>query len=479
MATPIIGVQLPLGIQCTNATPVDTWSGPYEGTTLTDAVNLANASIPHGVRFRSMEVRLVVSGVAYKYWYKNGVDDVNLELFSSGGGGGGTGIFDTSGTEAKTTYSAAFSGQEGVYPSGKGSDVFFYVSGSFENDKKSVFGGDTYVSGSFSAALGMAFGFASIALGPAFTFGSGSFAQGKECAAVGSWSHDEGLGSQTIAAYSHAEGRACMTGGPVYAFTVPAGGTALTIPGDATRLLNGSTPPFFPTLQVSVPGPGALPSRTRNVYLSAFTYDSGLNITTITLSQSIDGSSTHGFIFNEDIGNFSHAEGYTTTATGIAAHSEGKETSAVGDFSHAEGMGTVASGSAQHVSGMYNLQGNTKSIFVIGNGTNDSNRSDVLRIDGANFQVTGSLSVKGPLNVAAGTNMPAGTVTLDGASPNSSANVSNTLIKANSIIILTKQTFSTPAGVVGVYSTTPGSGFTIHSSTSSDTDTVGYLIINP
>jgi len=77
------GLQLPFGVQPVNPVPVDTWSGPYSAATAVDAVALANSSIPIAIRFQSMEVRLIVSGVAKKYWYRDGVADVNLVEFVS------------------------------------------------------------------------------------------------------------------------------------------------------------------------------------------------------------------------------------------------------------------------------------------------------------------------------------------------------------------------------------------------------------
>ena len=50
-------------------------------------------------------------------------------------------------------------------------------------------------------------------------------------------------------------------------------------------------------------------------------------------------------------GNYSHAEGSATTASGADSHAEGYETTASGDRSHAEGSGTAASGSRSHAEG--------------------------------------------------------------------------------------------------------------------------------
>lgn len=77
------GLQLPFGVQPVNPVPVDTWSGPYSSATVVDAVTLANSSIPSAIRFQSMEVRLIVAGVARKFWYRDGIADVDLVEFAS------------------------------------------------------------------------------------------------------------------------------------------------------------------------------------------------------------------------------------------------------------------------------------------------------------------------------------------------------------------------------------------------------------
>ena len=87
----------------------------------------------------------------------------------------------------------------------------------------------------------------------------------------------------------------------------------------------------------------------------------------------------------------SHAEGFQTIASSDYAHAEGRSTSAIALASHAGGYGTIASGSYQTVYGKFNLQNNTTSLFVVGDGTSTSARSDVLRVATSNVQVTGSL----------------------------------------------------------------------------------------
>ena len=50
-------------------------------------------------------------------------------------------------------------------------------------------------------------------------------------------------------------------------------------------------------------------------------------------------------------GNYSHAEGYRTTAFGQSSHAEGSDTMASGDHSHAEGYRTTAFGQSSHAEG--------------------------------------------------------------------------------------------------------------------------------
>jgi len=74
----IEGLQLPYGVKPTNPVPVDALSGPYEGNTIQEAVSLANSSIPQALRYKSLQVRLIISGESYLYWYKNGINDSDL-----------------------------------------------------------------------------------------------------------------------------------------------------------------------------------------------------------------------------------------------------------------------------------------------------------------------------------------------------------------------------------------------------------------
>ena len=89
----------------------------------------------------------------------------------------------------------------------------------------------------------------------------------------------------------------------------------------------------------------------------------------------------------------SHAEGFFTVASGAYSHAEGSRTEAIGFSSHAEGFYTVASGSYQHVQGQYNISSSAQSAFIVGNGTSNAARSNLIFASGSRVEITGSLSV--------------------------------------------------------------------------------------
>jgi hypothetical protein len=125
-------------------------------------------------------------------------------------------------------------------------------------------------------------------------------------------------------------------------------------------------------------------------------------------NQTITGSLIQGLEGNIATGDYSHAEGSVTKAIGNYSHAEGDYTQAIGDYSHAEGQETIASGSYshaegyqtialanhQHVQGQWNAVSSVPAAFMVGNGTDDSNRSNLIYAAGNEVQITGSLNVK-------------------------------------------------------------------------------------
>jgi hypothetical protein len=114
------GLEIPFGIQPVNPVPVDTWSGPYYGPNETTAKAAANLAIPQAIRFQSLQVRLIIAGVPYIYWYDTGITDTDLHVFSTGGGGGSgvSGYSGYSGFNANNqsvTYTNSFSAGQVIY----------------------------------------------------------------------------------------------------------------------------------------------------------------------------------------------------------------------------------------------------------------------------------------------------------------------------------------------------------------------------
>lgn len=94
-----------------------------------------------------------------------------------------------------------------------------------------------------------------------------------------------------------------------------------------------------------------------------------------------DSSHAEGYM-NTASGNYSHAEGAWNNASGETSHAEGYNVNASGNQSHAEGLFTTANGYCQHAQGKYNIpDSNNKYAFIIGNGTNNNNRSNAFAVD--------------------------------------------------------------------------------------------------
>ena len=138
--------------------------------------------------------------------------------------------------------------------------------------------------------------------------------------------------------------------------------------------------------------------------------------------------------------------------------------------------------------GVRNKTGQT--VFSVGTGNSTARKTGLLIDSGSNMFVEGTLNVSGStaftgsvkvastfqLQLPTGSNQQAGTAVLDGANPGT-VTVSNSLVTANSIIMLTKQTLNHTNGYVAVSAKSAGS-FTITSNHNGDTDTVGWFIIN-
>ncbi len=87
---------------------------------------------------------------------------------------------------------------------------------------------------------------------------------------------------------------------------------------------------------------------------------------------------------------------------------------------------------------------------------------------------SGITSIIGKLDITTGTNAAIGTAVLVGGT----VTVDTTAVTASSIIMLTRQVTGGTVGELSVGTITAGTSFVINSASSTDTSTVGYLIIN-
>jgi hypothetical protein len=253
-------------------------------------------------------------------------------------------------------------------------------------------GSYTIASGSYSHAEG----YQSIASGSyshaegyqTHATNNGAHAEGVGTIASGNYSHAEGFTTVAIGNESHAEGYSTTASGN-YSHAEGSGSLAS---GEGSHAEGGTT------------WASGLYSHAEGYYTTAsghWSHAEGAVTTAVGYYSHTEGLQTRtlgGYSHAEGqlttaSGDYSHAEGSGTYASGSHSHAEGTGTVAIGQYSHAEGTGTIASGSGQLAIGSYNKQGNTTSLFVIGNGSSNVNRSDVMRVSGSNVQITGSLIV--------------------------------------------------------------------------------------
>ena len=88
------------------------------------------------------------------------------------------------------------------------------------------------------------------------------------------------------------------------------------------------------------------------------------------------------------IGDYSHAEGCYTVASGDYSYTTGFGSQAIGTYSYAAGCGSKATIDYQTVFGRYNAE-DSNAMFVVGNGTDSSNRSNLMTL-GNNYVRIGS-----------------------------------------------------------------------------------------
>ena len=268
--------------------------------------------------------------------------------------------------------------------------------------------------------------------------GEVSHAEGSLTLASGDFSHAEGSSTQALGSYSHAEGGGSIAGARFVYIGSNITNGVITVDASHGDITSGYTnlPSSIFINDQEYGGHSGLATAASfdgtNSYitsslgtLSLLSDDPRLyDISNLIISGTLTGGASHaegdssraagpyshaegqaaGSYGNHShaegysnfaIGNYSHAEGFGTSARGVASHTDGEFTIAVGQASHAGGYYTIASGSRQTVVGKYNQRGNTSSLFVVGDGSGDSDgsRHDVFRVNSGSVDVTGSLWV--------------------------------------------------------------------------------------
>jgi len=91
-------------------------------------------------------------------------------------------------------------------------------------------------------------------------------------------------------------------------------------------------------------------------------------------------------------GSYSHAEGRDTNAEGAYSHAEGYLSTASGIYSHASGLGTVTNANYQYTVGQYNISSSDPSSFIVGNGVDANNRSNILFVGNSKIELNSSVT---------------------------------------------------------------------------------------
>jgi len=221
-----------------------------------------------------------------------------------------------------------------------------------------------------------------------------SHAEGHQTLAFGQKSHAEGNQTRALALNSHAEGANTLANennAHAEGMYTSASGVAAHSEGEGTKALGYAS--HAEGQNTTASGDYSHAEGYKNRAEGGSSHAEGSNTQALLYASHAEGSYT---VASEE---YAHAEGYGTIASGYASHAEGHYTTASGDYSHAEGSYTIAKGDYQHVQGQYNISSSAQSAFIVGNGTSDSNRSNLIFASGSQVQITGSAKITGSLDV--------------------------------------------------------------------------------
>lgn len=193
-----------------------------------------------------------------------------------------------------------------------------------------------------------------------FADGNGSHAEGFQSTSYGSFSHAEGAQTTSIGSGSHSEGFLNISIG------------------------NGSHSEGYQTTSSGYYSHSEGVLTTSSGY---YTHAEGGGTIALGVGSHSEGYETTTFA------SYSHSEGLETSALGDQSHAEGHMTTTIGPRSHSEGFGTITNGDYQHVQGMWNITASTQGAFIVGNGSDNSNRSNLIFAAGNEVIISGSTGI--------------------------------------------------------------------------------------
>lgn len=197
--------------------------------------------------------------------------------------------------------------------------------------------------------------------------GVNSHAEGKGTAAVGNYSHAEGLRTNARGVNSHAEGQETEAVGDyshAEGFQTHANKNNSHAEGSATVADGGASHAEGNETEAT----------------GKWSHAEGYKCFSEGIASHAEGQ------YATASGDYSHAEGTSTRALYINAHAEGQGTVAGAANAHAEGQGTVTEEVGGHVAGKYNAVV-ANGLFNFGIGSSNDKRKSAMIIDGTNGKV--------------------------------------------------------------------------------------------
>jgi hypothetical protein len=229
------------------------------------------------------------------------------------------------------------------------------------------------------------------------SWGRGSHSEGNSTISFGSFSHTEGNSTESYGIGCHAEGFGSNAGSVGFIGNTFSSGV-ITL---SSSYSSGVTSSFYNPGYVLVYDLSL--NKNEIYYFTSVTYNTftskvELYITNLTATVSgpfyvVDTNNLNDNLADYTFGSYSHSEGYLSKA--------------VGSYSNTSGIATLSFGVGQNVVGKYNEFGDvTTGAFIIGNGLDLNNRSNLLKaaenevnISGktitTNFQMTSGASTSG------------------------------------------------------------------------------------